>query len=466
MRKRLTNCGSRRLYVCGVLAVLLAAAQAHAVPVAEAPLATPTACVGDGAAVVGAEWQALVQPVCVALSQQIGAELAVITVDNLDGRDAADYAAHLFERLKPGRAAQDNGVLILFARQERRVQIEVGYGLEAVLPDALAGQLLDQHAVPHFKTGDYARGLYEVTRAAAQVIAQAAGATLPLTDPATFPAQPPVPEPVAPAKGGGEDTHQLRRHLVIYVGIVFLVVALAFVGLALRVGFTPSRTGKRQALGSAFATQLLIWGGGFVVFLVLGIAADTYGWPLLAWLGTSAIATALHLGGRAWLARQIAGYTRRCPACRARMQWLDTREEKWPHLDALQRAEEEAGGMCHELWRCSACDKIQERFAVKRPGATACPTCKRRTVVETRETVLAATTERVGREQVIRTCKNPQCDYKTVGIRNLAKLATASSAASSAWSGPSDSPSSGGSSGSSSGYGGGESGGGGAGRGW
>lgn len=451
-----------------MLAVLLTAAQVHAVPVEEAPLTTPTACVGDGAAVAGTEWRALIDPVCVALEQQTGAEMAVITIDNLDGLDAADYAARLFERLKIGRAGQDSGVLILFALQERKVQIEVGYGLEGALPDALAGQLLDQHAMPHFKNGAYARGLYEISKAAAHTIAQAAGVALTLADPVAFPAELPVPEQVeADVADGAEASDGLRRHLILYITLVFLVVALAFAGLALRVGFSPSRTGKQQALGSAFATQLLIWGGGFVVFLVLGIASDTYGWPLAAWLGASAGATALHLGGRRWLARQIAGYTRRCPTCRARMQWLDTRDEKWPWLDALQRAEEEARGMTHELWRCSACDKIQERFAVKRPGASACPTCKRRTMVETRETVLAATTERAGREQITKTCKNPQCDYKTTRTRNLAKLATASSSSEpSSWGGPSDSSSSSGVSGSSSGYGGGESGGGGAGRGW
>ncbi len=88
-----------------------------------------------------------------------GAEIAVVTVNTLGGGTIEEYAEQRFETLGIGSASEDNGVLLLVAPNERKVRIEVGYGLEGALPDALAGDIIDTDLTPRFREGDYSGGI-------------------------------------------------------------------------------------------------------------------------------------------------------------------------------------------------------------------------------------------------------------------------------------------------------------------
>ncbi|AOT71296.1 TPM domain-containing protein [Geosporobacter ferrireducens] len=85
-------------------------------------------------------------------------QIVVATVPNLQGLDINQYAVELFEKWKIGNKDYDNGVLLLLALEERRVWIEVGYGLEGAIPDGKAGEILDA-AVPALSQGSYSDGL-------------------------------------------------------------------------------------------------------------------------------------------------------------------------------------------------------------------------------------------------------------------------------------------------------------------
>lgn len=106
------------------------------------------------------------------------AEIAVVTVKNLDGGDIDDYATRLFERWGIGKKGKDNGALLIAAIEDRKVRIEVGYGLEGVIPDARAGRILDESVIPYFKIQRYAAGLTEGAKTLAQLVAQDAGISL------------------------------------------------------------------------------------------------------------------------------------------------------------------------------------------------------------------------------------------------------------------------------------------------
>ena len=73
--------------------------------------------------------------------------------------DIAAYAVHLFEAWKIGQKAHDNGVLLLASIQDRKLTIQVGYGLEGALPDATAKMIIDQEITPRFKASDYDGGI-------------------------------------------------------------------------------------------------------------------------------------------------------------------------------------------------------------------------------------------------------------------------------------------------------------------
>lgn len=72
-------------------------------------------------------------------------QIVVLTVSNMEGLDAATYAAQIFEEWKIGNKTYDNGVLILLAIEERKIEVEVGYGLEGILNDGKVGQILDNN---------------------------------------------------------------------------------------------------------------------------------------------------------------------------------------------------------------------------------------------------------------------------------------------------------------------------------
>jgi len=88
-----------------------------------------------------------------------GIQLVVATVKSLQGSDVETYANQLFRFWKLGQAQKNNGVLLLVAPAEHKVRIEVGYGLEGTLTDALSSVIISSAMVPRFKTGDYSGGI-------------------------------------------------------------------------------------------------------------------------------------------------------------------------------------------------------------------------------------------------------------------------------------------------------------------
>jgi uncharacterized protein len=94
-----------------------------------------------------------------ALEDKSGIQLVVATVKSLQGGDIETYANELFRFWKLGQAQKNNGVLLLVAPAEHKVRIEVGYGLEGTLTDALSSVIISSAMVPRFKTNDYSGGI-------------------------------------------------------------------------------------------------------------------------------------------------------------------------------------------------------------------------------------------------------------------------------------------------------------------
>lgn len=88
-----------------------------------------------------------------------GPEIAVAIVNSIAPETIESYSIKLAEKWKVGKKDMDNGVILVVAVKERKVRIEVGYGLEAVLPDSKTGLILDRDIVPHLKQGDWNSGI-------------------------------------------------------------------------------------------------------------------------------------------------------------------------------------------------------------------------------------------------------------------------------------------------------------------
>ena len=164
---------------CGLWLFAVAFFFITAFPIAAADrFPKPTGAVNDFAGLIGAEYKNRMEALAEEVLEKTGTAMVAATVETVGDNDPADYANRLYQAWGIGRKGEDKGVLIFLAARERRVRIETGYGVEGIIPDGLAGGVLDRYAVPYFRQGDYGRGFYETMASVSLVLAKAAGVTL------------------------------------------------------------------------------------------------------------------------------------------------------------------------------------------------------------------------------------------------------------------------------------------------
>ncbi len=137
-----------------------------------------SAFVNDYTGTIDSGWKSSIEELCVKVGSETGAEIAVAVVSDLQGITIEEYAVKLFEKWGAGKADKDNGALLLVSMQERKIRIEVGYGLEGVITDLEAGNIISDIITPRFKEGDYNGGIYNGVYAIADEIYKDQGLTL------------------------------------------------------------------------------------------------------------------------------------------------------------------------------------------------------------------------------------------------------------------------------------------------
>ena len=142
---------SRRLLVLAVLFVVGPAA-AKDVPYLAGR-------VNDSADLIPQDQRQRIEAKLAQFEKQTGDQVAVLTVDSLDGEAIEDYANKVARTWALGQKGKDNGVLLLVSKQDRKMRIEVGYGLEPVLTDLQTKIIQDEVIIPHFKQGDFGGGI-------------------------------------------------------------------------------------------------------------------------------------------------------------------------------------------------------------------------------------------------------------------------------------------------------------------
>jgi uncharacterized protein len=139
------------------------AQQLAAIPPLDSPVVDTTGTL------TAAQKQPLVQQ-ALALQQRKGSQVQVLMVPTTQPETIEQYAVRAFEQYRLGREKVDDGVLLVVAKDDRRVRIEPGYGLEGAIPDAIANRIIQEYLVPKFRTGDYAGGLADGTAALVKLI--------------------------------------------------------------------------------------------------------------------------------------------------------------------------------------------------------------------------------------------------------------------------------------------------------
>jgi len=170
----------------GVVLALLGASLLYRPPAAMAftyrqqsvALPEPGGWVNDFAGVFDQQNRENLFALCVELESKTTAELAVVTLSSLQGEPIESYATRLFNYWGVGKKERNNGVMLLFSMQDRRMRIAVGDGLTSVLPDSLCQQIIDQTIVPFFKAGHYGDGAYAGAARIAETLADYYGQPL------------------------------------------------------------------------------------------------------------------------------------------------------------------------------------------------------------------------------------------------------------------------------------------------
>ncbi len=213
----------------------------------------PAGYVNDFAHVLNPNAVAQMDALCRQVDEKAHAQIAVVTINTLDGSDIESYAVELFKQWGIGSKATNRGVLILYAIQDRRARIEVGYGLEPILPDGKVGSF-QREAIPLMRSGRYSDALLLVTRRVADVIAQDSGIQLTGAQP--------LPQPPA----GPQDQEDEGPSLGTVVAIIVVVIVLLFTPLR-RVVFwillSQIFSSGRRSYGGGWSSGGFGGGGGF-----------------------------------------------------------------------------------------------------------------------------------------------------------------------------------------------------------
>jgi len=217
----------------------------------------PQGYVNDFAGVLSVQAKQQLTALCAEVDQKTKAQIAVVTVSSLEGEPIEQFSIDLATEWGVGPKQQARGVLILIAPNDRKYRIEVGYGLEAILPDGKVGGF-GREAVPLLRQNDYSGAALLLTRRIAAVIAQDRGVTLDTTSGLALP-EPQVPQ--EPQENGAVSG------IFTWIFNLFIVLILLgpFLGFLFQIFFRTSAGSSRSRRnwrigGPGYGGGM--WGGG------------------------------------------------------------------------------------------------------------------------------------------------------------------------------------------------------------
>ena len=192
--------------------------------------------VTDLTATLSAEDRAGLTASLAALEKDKGAQIAIVLLPTTQPESIEQFGIRLADAWKIGRKGVDDGLIVIVAKDDRRMRIEVGYGLEGAIPDAIAKRIVAEQMAPRFRQGDFAGGLRATVASLDKVIRGE-----------------PLPAPVTPANQGGTDAGD---------ALTFLLIVLFMAGVI------RSMFGLLGSLAVSGAAGWLAW----TIFASLGLA--------------------------------------------------------------------------------------------------------------------------------------------------------------------------------------------------
>jgi uncharacterized protein len=374
--------------------------------------------VTDMAEILDEPTEAQLNSVISQLERQNGTEMAVVTVpETAPSASPKEFTTALFNYWGIGKKGQDNGVLLLISKGDRRVEVETGYGVEAILPDAKVGNIINTKITPRFKQGDFKGGTLAGTQALVVALEAPQGSSG---------SQEPTPRAIA---SGTQQT------------------TLAAQPLAL----------EQEPAQDANVPWGVLGGSGLV----------------LAMIGTAAYVSRRRVFIEPEGRKRLSGsnYQFLCANCKKPMKKVDAATIE-SHLSEPEEVAQQLGSVTFKGWKCPNCSQQLTGLGFHIVACVShsdqfseCPTCQELTATRTKKTLKHATQHSTGKRLITDECHC--CDYRQDREETIPRLPpppppSSSGSGGSSYSGGS---SSGGSSGGGS-FGGGSSGGGGGGGSW
>jgi uncharacterized protein len=206
---------------------------------AQMPAPALTGRVVDNAKLLDPGTVASLTEMLAAHERATGEQVVVVTVPSLQGTPIEDFGYQLGRRWGIGQKDKDTGALLIVARDERKIRIEVGYGLEGKLTDALSSAIINQVMVPEFKQGNFGKGIVDGSSAILKVLGG-------------------DPNAVPPAPAKAAERTGLTSSPVFFILLLIVIVVI-------------SRLGSRRGGGGGGALTGAILGG------LLGGSGNRYG---------------------------------------------------------------------------------------------------------------------------------------------------------------------------------------------
>ncbi|WP_414530221.1 TPM domain-containing protein [Nodularia chucula] len=416
---KLTFLKPKRIFLLGIFSasIVLAPLSSLALKVEEVPNPRQVSggWVTDMADILNNETEAEINQMIADLEAKNGTEIAVVTVPTTSPAPSPkSFATELFNHWGIGKQGEDNGVLFLISVGDRRVEIETGYGIEAILPDAKVGNIINSQIIPEFKQGDFAGGTLAGTKALVLVL--------------------------------GSDPNQAAN--------------------LVRTEVTPNKT---EVTPNNFSNNS--GPGVFAVMVRVGMILIIGG---LIFLVVRPVKIPIKPEG--YTRKKQRRYKFLCADCQQPMTQVDPSIIE-PHLTIKEKTAKKIGSVKFEGWKCLNCSQqsTSKGFHLvaqesESPQFKECPHCQELTVIRTEKTIKQPTQYRSGKRLIIDDCHC--CTYHNEMEEKIPRLPPpppppASSSSSGSFGGGSFGGGGGCSGGSSGGhYGGGSSGGGGAGGSW
>jgi len=335
------------------------------------------------------------------LQAQTGSEVAVVAVNSIGANELKPFATDLFATWKIGKAKQDNGLLVLFVLDQKKVTFETGYGLEGVLPDAICKRIQIQKMIPEFKKGNYDAGLMAGMVSIASVIKKE-----------------PIPEVAKQVIAWNE--------ILPIAGGIYLILAvftLLWIGNSiqkiklnkkLNSNIARYKALKSEKSGVISLVSIMIPIVGFVCILLF--SNPIY---LLLLIPIPLTTIPANIYGRLMMLK-IRRAPIPCNVCDGTMHILSEKQED-VHLKVAQQFEEKLHAIDYDVFICDKCAN-EAIFTLDKPSVySECPKCKTKAfILKEKRTIVAPTYISSGTERTTYVCKF--CGYEENDNHNIPRI--------------------------------------------